>query len=290
MTRIHQVSLAISILVLVSCDTNRTIDPFEESVGAFSVYGAIELGEDFNLIRIRDVKIPLLADSSLGYDNIDVRLEEVDSGREIGLRDTVINYNGNYTINYIVEEELQPRVAYNFSITEETGEVVNSVFTMPGITTLTKNQQTVLNCRLPIRYTWDNVIAPEYILVEAGVMYQGQLYWAEVERVDEPDHVPGENIMQMNLSVRHLLVDIFPPPIGGVGTSDPRFWTPEVECNELDNNRVFIRYIHFGPDWEQFEETDYYVFDFIDSGEIENGVGFLGGIRRGTFTFTVEPQ
>ena len=290
MARFHLVSFAVLLLAIISCDTTRTIDPFEDEIGSFSVYGAIELGDDNNLIRIRDVSIPFLSDSSEGYDNIEVRLIEVETAREIGLRDTIINYNGNYTLNYIIEEDLQPRVAYDFSITDDLGEVVNSVFTMPGVTTMTKNQQTVLNCRLPITFTWDDVIAPEYILVEAGVMYQGQQYWAEIERVDEPDHLEGVNKMEMEVSVRDMLIDIFPPPIGGTGAiaTPPTFWTPEVECNQLDNNNVEMRFIHFGPDWELFEETDYYIFDFVDSGEVDNGIGFLGGIRRGTFSFTVD--
>ena len=286
----RQVIIALGLLVLISCDTSRSIDPFEDESGSYSIYGAIELGEDNNFIRIRDVSVPFLADSGLGYENVNVHLEEVESGREIALRDTIVNYNGNYTVNYLIEEDLQPRVAYNFTIGNEYGEAVNSIFTMPGVNTHRINQNRVLDCYHPIRFTWDNVIAPEYILVEVGVTYQGQRYWGEVQRVDEPDHVPGSNRMEMQLTVRQLLVDIFPPPIGGEGgTSIPvELWPPMVECNELDNNEIHFRYIHFGPDWQQFEETDYYIFDFLDSGEIENGIGFLGGLRRDSFSFFVE--
>lgn len=275
--------------IVVSCDTSRSINPFEEEIGSFSVYGAIELNEEENYIRIRDVSIPFLSDSAAGYELISARLEEVATRREIALKDTIINFNGNYTHNYLIGEELQPRVAYSFTIYDELGESVHSVFTMPGINTHRINQNQVQNCWQPIRFTWDNVIAPEYILAYAGVNYNGRRFWGEVQRVDEPDHVPGENRMEMVLTVRQLLVDIFPPPIGGEGASSTpvEFWPPEVECPELDNNEVYIRYIHFGPDWEQFEETDYYIFDFLDSGEIENGIGFLGGIRRDEFMFTV---
>lgn len=290
MKHFHHVGLVVLFIWLTTCDTSRSIDPFEDDIGSYSVYGAVELGEDNNLIRIRDVSIPFLADSNYGYENVVVRLEEVESGREIGIRDTIINYNGNFTLNYLIEEDLEPRVDYNFSITNEVGDFVNSIFTMPGINTHRINLNRVLDCYDPIRFTWDNVMAPEYILVEVGVMYKGQLYWGEVQRVDEPNHVPGANRMEMRMTVRQLLLDIFPPPIGGEGASSTpvEFWTPEVECFELDNNRVNIRYIHFGPDWEQFEETDYYIFDFLDSGEIENGIGFLGGIRRDGFSFEVE--
>jgi len=285
--------LTITILffgIVLSCDTNRYINPFEDDIGSYSVYGAIELGGDNNIIRIRNVSIPFLADSGSGYDNINVSLREVDSGREISLRDTIVNYNGNYTVNYLIGEELQARITYDFSIIYDDGNEVNSVFTMPGVTRHRINQNTIVNCYHPIRFTWDNVIAPEYILVEVGVNYQGQTYWGEVERIDEPDRVPGANSMDMVLTVRQLLVDIFPPPIGGEGaTSIPvELWSPTVECNELDNNEIYIRYIHFGPDWEQFEETDYYIFDFLDSGEIENGIGFLGGIRRDSYRFEVQ--
>lgn len=282
--------LALFSVLIISCDTERIINPFEESIGTYSVYGAVELNEELNLIRIRDVSIPFLADSSLGYDDIDVSLTEVGSGRSISLRDTTIDYNGNYTLNFVVEEDLQSRIAYNFAIRYNEDEIVQSTFTMPGVGGLTISRDPVQNCYHKVRFTWDNVLAPEYILAEAGVNYEGQTYWGEVERVDEPDHVPGTNTMDMELTVRNLLVDIFPPPIGGEGSTSapPEFWPPEVECFELDNNEIYIRYIHFGPEWEQFEETDYYIFDMLDSGQIENGIGFLGGIRRGMLTFYVD--
>ena len=118
----RQVIIALGVLVFISCDTSRSIDPFEDEAGSYSIYGAIELGVDNNFIRIRDVSVPFLADSGLGYENVNVHLEEVESGREIALRDTIVNYNGNYTVNYLIEEDLQPRVAYNFTIGNEFGE------------------------------------------------------------------------------------------------------------------------------------------------------------------------
>ncbi|MBO6537339.1 MAG: hypothetical protein JJ966_14035 [Balneolaceae bacterium] len=289
-TTVFSAIILVLLITMASCDTERVINPFEESIGSYSVYGAVELNEDKNLIRIRDVSIPFLADSSVGYNDIDVSLKEVETGRNIGLRDTTINYNGNYTLNFIIQEDLQPRVAYTFEISYENEEIVYSTFTMPGVGTLRINRDPVQDCYHKVRFTWDNVLAPEYVLAEAGVNYNGQTFWGEVERVDEPDHVPGTNTMDMELTVRNLLVDIFPPPIGGEGASNtpPEFWKPEVECHQLDNNEIYIRYIHFGPEWEQFEETDYYVFDMLDSGQIENGIGFLGGIRRGILTFSVD--
>ncbi len=282
--------LTMVFILIVGCNKNRVINPFEETIGTYSIYGAVELNEDQNLIRVRDVTIPFLADSSVGYEDLQVSLTEVESGKVIGLRDTTIDYNGNYTLNFIVLEDLQPRVAYTFMLNYNEDEIVHSTFSMPGIGNLTVSRDPVQNCFHKVRFKWDNVLAPEYILAEAGVNYNGQTYWGEVERVDEPDHVPGTNTMDMELTVRNLLVDIFPPPIGGEGASNvpPEFWKPEVECHQLDNNEVYIRYIHFGPEWEQFEESDYYVFDMLDSGQIDNGIGFLGGIRRGMITFTVD--
>ncbi len=278
------------VIAIASCDRNRTIDPFEDDIGSFSVYGAIELGKDNNSIRIRNVSIPFLADSTIGYEEIEVSLKEVDSGRSVDIEEKLVNQNGNYTVNYVILEDLEPRIDYEFSITDEFGNVVSSVFKMPGINTHRINQNRILDCYHPIKFYWDNVIAPEYILMEVGVDYQGQRYWGEVQRIDEPDHVPGANQMQMELTVRQLLVDVFPPPFGGeASTSLPlEKWPPTVECYELDNNIIHVRYIHFGQDWEQFEETSYYIFDYLDSGEITNGIGFLGGIRRDRFSFTVE--
>ena len=115
------------VIAIASCDRNRTIDPFEDDIGSFSVYGAIELGKDNNSIRIRNVSVPFLADSTIGYEEIEVSQKEVDSGRSVDIEEKLVNQNGNYTVNYVILEDLEPRIDYEFSITDEFGNVVSSV-------------------------------------------------------------------------------------------------------------------------------------------------------------------
>ncbi len=269
------------VLTINSCDTSRTINPFEEEVFAYSIYGAVELQSDENYIRVRNVNEPFLADSGVAYKNITVKLEDISSSDDLAIRPTYVDFNDNFTLNYLIEDELEPRETYDFSISNQKGETVRSEFTMPGISTVRLNRTVIENCFQEIRFTWDNVNKPEYILVEAGARYEGVLYWGEVRRVDEPDHIPGENKMEMELSINQLLVDIFPP--SNVTVSSIESWRPEVMCHQLDSKEIYIRYIHFGPDWEQFEESSYFHNDYHETGEVENGYGFLGGIYRDSF-------
>ncbi|MDX1641873.1 MAG: hypothetical protein R3220_09270, partial [Balneolaceae bacterium] len=44
-------------LLFISCK-NRSIDPFEEEEGVFSVYGALKVDEPLNYIRVRNLLQP----------------------------------------------------------------------------------------------------------------------------------------------------------------------------------------------------------------------------------------
>ena len=54
--------IAISFFKLGCADT--TINPFEDEVELFSIYGAIDLSNSSNVIRIKRLKEPLLQDLS----------------------------------------------------------------------------------------------------------------------------------------------------------------------------------------------------------------------------------
>lgn len=47
---------------------------------------------------------------------------------------------------------------------------------------------------------------------------------------------------------------------------------------------MIIKYTHFGPEWEVLKDNNL-AFDVLDSGDIENGLGFFGAIDRGELRF-----
>ena len=273
------------VLVWVGCE-ETTIDPFSESQGAFSIYGALNADSLTNYVRIKYAHTPLQADEET-LEPFSVTFEDIANGITTTLSDTVIDQGGNPTQNFIVNGALEERTQYRITATSSKGETSTSLLTTPGIAQHEFSPETTSTCYDQITFTFNNVKDPEFVRFEAGVSYQGAIYYAWIESVDQLEHVPGEDKMTVELSVRNLLVDIFPPIAEQTVNRPPRYWVPTVTCNELDDGIIRIRYIHFGPEWESLQDAEL-ALDFFDAGAVENGFGMFGSIRRGEFSFVTD--
>ena len=179
-----------------------------------------------------------------------------------------LNFDGNHTW-------------LNFENDQESYSVIST----PGVSFADTTPDQSNGCVQEMRIFFANVHEPEFVLADVGVLHEGRMKWAPIGSVDQVDHVPGSDRMEVKLTVTNLLVDIFPPPPEATIGIPPRFWLPTVSCTELDQQTIFLRYIHFGKEWESFRDSEFLDFDFIDSGDVENGIGFVGAIRRGEFSF-----
>jgi len=278
-------TLLLLIFTITSCD--RVIDPFEKNIGTYSVYGSLDIDDKQHAIRVKNVSVPFLADSSIGYDGLKVYFQYPDN-KSIQLQDTIINFNGNYTYNYLLKDQLQPATEYSLKLIFDEDQEAYSTISTPGITIPDSIPERLNSCYQVVRIFFENVKNPEFINADVGVIYQGQMQWAKIGRVDKIDYVSDTNRMEVRLSVTNLLVDLFPPPPEATVGIPPRFWLPTVNCNELDQFTMFFRYIHFGKEWKDFRGTEFLDLDFLDSGDIQNGVGFIGAIRQGEFSFDFE--
>lgn len=271
-------------LVVLSGSCDRVINPFEDETGTYSVYGALNVEDELHSVRVRNVTIPFLSDSALGYDDINVFFHYPDN-RVVQLRDSVINFNGNYTYNYLIDGALEPDSEYRIQLTFDGDQEANSIISTPGISNGDSTPDQSNGCEQQIRIFFNNVKSPEFVLADVGVEHDGKLKWAPIGTVDQIDHVPNSDRMEVKMTVTNLLVDIFPPPPEATIGIPRRFWRPTVNCQELDAFTMYFRYIHFGKEWEGFRDSEFLDFNYIDSGDIENGIGFVGAIRTGEFSF-----
>lgn len=141
--------------------------------------------------------------------------------------------------------------------------------------------------------------------MEVGVLYQGEEHWAPIEIVGEYEYDPRLDMVVLFMRPRNLLVEIFPPELPGDPEFDRYLLFPTVYCDDLDAELFMFRYIHYGPEWstgrsieygpDEFGNVEYTIVQVpfanpwpidIESGDIENGLGFLGAYRRGSFSFT----
>jgi hypothetical protein len=269
------------LLFLASC-TDTKISPFEISSGYFSVYGAMNTDSTLNHIRIKDVQTPLLSPVE-EIETFSATLENLQTNEVKPLEKEILIFNENPTLNFIVDEVFQQRSSYKLTVTGNNGEISTSIATTPGNTTLTLTPEVTEECSEEILIEFDDVKDPEFIRFELGVRYERIMYYAEIKTVAPLEKVPGTDKVQVSLSITNMLVDLFPPEESRIGVP-PRFWRPTIGCEDLDEKDMIIRYTHFGPEWKVLKDNNL-AFDVLDSGDIENGLGFFGAIDRGELRF-----
>ena len=276
--------------VLLSGCKERAINPFEDDQGIYSIYGALEIGKNQNIIRVKNLLEPFSASSATPFDAT-VTFTDLGNNATTQLRDTTVDYEVGKTHNFILEENLELDSQYRITVERSDGEMVSSIATTPGETDASYFPQMFINCETAIRFSYGNVKLSEFIEMEIGAEYQGDIHWAEMDLVGDIEYDYQQNIGRVTMSPRNLLVEVFPPILPDNPYYDPYKLFPTVTCSELDSNVMRIRYKHFGPEWSTGRPILEGQLD-IDSGDIENGLGFFGAYRVGEFsiTFSEEPD
>jgi hypothetical protein len=283
---IKRISILILFISILSGCEERILDPFEMEDSEFSVYGALSLDESPNYIRIRDLTTPFLSEP-LSDLNMLVTFEDLANDSITELRDTVVNFSGNYTHNFIVEHELAPGSTYLLKVEREGSEPVISSVTTPRITEVEIDQGFEARCGEFLDIRFNNVAYPEMIDMDIVVYQNNTTHRARLLEMASIEHVPGRDQMHVQLTPRMLLVQVFPMPGANNPFANPTFAQPEFDCNELDQPVIELHYTHFGPDWS--EEAPFLgVVRPAESINIEGGLGALGAIRKDSFSITLQ--
>lgn len=273
--------IAISSLVLIfftGCE-EPNIDALENEKGIYSIYGALDIDQTTNYIRVKDLRLPLSADS----DSIDAvtEFEILETGARTILRDTVVEFNGNFTHNYILNQDLAPKKSYKVTVNRSDGNSVSSVATMPGITEHEVEPSQVAQCVSPVEITFENVLPDEQIRLEVGFGYDGGFLSQEVSRFCKFER--EGNQLSLLTSTKDLLGMVFPAP--GVNLVTCKGTPPAFSCDELPSNKVQLRYLHLGPEWQNVFPL--YPNDPEDVADVDNGLGFFGGYRQDTLSYRI---
>lgn len=274
--------LIVGLVIFVGCEES-TVQPFEDSIGEFTVYGAIHVDSTINFIRVKDVQSGLLSDTS-SFDDMTVTFENLDTGVSQVLKDSIVFFNTNPTRNFVLEEALTPRTSYQLTVEGSDGSVSTSIATTPGQTTLTMTPEEPESCFDDILIEFDNVLDPEFVRFDLGVWRGESFIWGEIKSVRQLNRVDGTNKVATVLSIRNMLVDLFPPVAEATVNVPPEFWNPTTTCRQLANGNMKIRYIHFGPEWDVVRSARLDI-DYFESGDVDNGFGLFGAIDTGEISF-----
>lgn len=286
--KVFQSVLLVTLLMSVFSGCDRSINPFEDDQGIYSVYGALEVGRDQNIIRVRDLTEPFSRDSSFEFDAT-VTFTDLENGESTQLRDSVVSFSGNRTHNFILEEELELDKQYQLTVERPDGATATSIATTPSATEVIYLPEEFIFCETRITFRFYNVERPEYIQMEIGAEYQSEVHWSLMDLVGDIEYNEVLDVMEVEMSPRNLLVEVFTPILPDNPYFDPYILFPTVSCNELDKSEIYIRYYHYGPEWGNGKPFEFGQID-IESGDVENGLGFFGAYNVDTFTIQIDEQ
>lgn len=201
-------------LILVGCD-DRTINPYEDEEGVFSIYGAMDVDENRHVIRVRNLLEPFQASADMPIDAT-VTFTNLSSGESIELQDTVIFFSENKVHNYILHGGLELDTKYQLTVERSDGITAQSMATTPGLTVpifhpKDSPNDTLIFCQTPLDIYFKNAPPPEYLRVDVGVQYQNDTHWAKMEIVGNLRYDTVLDAYYVLMAPRNLLVEVFPP-------------------------------------------------------------------------------
>lgn len=256
---------------LVSC-IERNLNAFEDTAGFYSVYGAIDADSDINYIRIRNTQVPVI-EGSREFD-ADVLFKDIETGEITTLQDTVVDFSGFITHNFILDKVLPAKKVYRLTVERDDGASVSSRVTIPGVTEVLVKPAENVRCNQEIEFTYKNVEYPEQIRLEAGIIQGSEIQWANIGRFVSLEHRTEANEMYLQTTLQNLVFEVFPPPF------------IEISCNEI--RLLHVRYRHLSKEWEVIDEFGQFPPDHSQWMDVENGSGFLGAYREDSLTITVQ--
>lgn len=228
--RLGLFSMAVLLLIsfgMSACD--NTIDPYETEVGLYSVYGGLDLNSEKNYIRVMDLSTPLDSQNSeLGavveFVNLNTGLTEI-------LDDTLVQFDGVNTFNFIKEGEIFPKTDYRVRVTNPEGS-----FREVDTQTPPKANHTVegenRHCGLPVTITLDDVGEDDTILWYVRFEYDDRNFETALQFFRVPERTDSGGL-EYQFRPQQVL--------------DPIFGENIVQCYQLSDNKFYVEYIHHGP-------------------------------------------
>ena len=263
-------SLAVLVGVLAGCD--NTIEPFADETGLFSVYGYVEVDQSPNYVRVKDLNDPNIRDSTETIDAT-VTLENLHEGTTEELEHVIDTFDDVYVHNFRAEMPITPETAYRITVERSDGRSVVADTETPEITQTTLGPEGA-SCTTTLTTTFHEITNPRLVQAEIGFQHEGTTRWIR-RSVDRgrggdvllrfiPEAILGEIIESQDDPDNELI------------------YTPR--CQELDDEIFHVRYNHLGPDWLDQDLP----IDPLESRDVEDGLGFFGGMRTDTVSVQVD--
>ena len=262
-------------LLLTGCETS--FDPFEESDLTFSVMGYLDANADTHFVRVEHLRDSLLL-GSLGGINATISLEDLSTGERTVWRDSVFQFGTTvFAHNFWSIQDLLASRRYEFSVSPIEGPRVSTIVAMPDTFELATSPE--ITC---VDLGRDCVDLPFFQLNFLGMERAAALLM--IYRYPDFNQAGGCTDLRI-----HYWEETFEIPSGqGVVINwrdDLRqleaFWPNIPTPPSFATIDVFVA--AGGESWPDFTGIDPETLFLPDAfTNIENGIGFLGGVLSNT--------
>lgn len=239
------ICLAVVGVMIIACD--NTLDPIDKETGIYAIYGFLDLDEEINYIRVRDLNAPFTAEATQDIDAV-VTLENLESGTTQILESTVMEYEGVFLHNFQVNGKISSDTQYRLTAKRSDGvtvSVLTTTPTMPEPSVVPTNQ----DCYIPIDVKFEPTNGGTIVL---RVGFQiGFEYWLSPQVLKTNEENPEEKI-SYTFTPREQLALV--PGTGG-----------NLSCHDMRDDNFYINYIHYSPGF--YEKISNDPFDILASTE-----------------------
>jgi len=242
---------------LISCENE--LDPIDRDMGIYGIYGALDLDEEVNYIRVKDLNAEF-TEAATNIIDATVTFENLETGAVQTLSSDIIKWEDIFLHNFIVNGPIEPDNLYQVKVQRSDGVSVSidtKSPTMPVPVPKPINQ----DCYTPIILTFEPTNGGT---IELRVNIYGS-HWGVPQVLtaneDQPNKITYEFTPKSRLE--------FVPLVG-----------PFLRCYDKRNNKVRIAYAHFGPgSYEKFYSEDFKILESTDR---------FGTLYQDTLTFPID--
>ncbi len=253
---------AISVGFLAACEAN--FSPVNEERGQYSIYGSLNLDQQQNYIRVKNLNIPFANDTAASL-NADVSLQNLNTGETEMLRDSIIKAAGVNTFVFITDMEIESDTEYLATVQGDNDAEVSIQTKTPVIVDEIMWPSQQIACRENFEITFGPVLLSEYL--EARISF-GKTFDEEANAFFESENKENEKATISLKPYDVVLANFrFPPPL-------------ENDCEQLETDFMTIIYTHYGI--EPGTSTT------NESINVPGGTGEFIGFYQDTLTFAID--
>jgi hypothetical protein len=297
--------LALLIACLAGSGCDNTIDPFSGR-STFSIYGYLNLSEQRQFIRVKDVNVPLTGDSAAQPLDATVTLENLSTGVQRTLQDSVIAFGEVFTHNFWTDWTLDPDTEYRVTVTRSDGVTTHATTRTPRAIAPVSSPETG-HCLTNFSIPFPGIRSRQRIReVQIGFLPERddegsggppapgddrdtddassqERVWIDLDDTDGAQMISRSGA---DVQIRLLTEELLRPFLPSIDTRPMDTYIPR--CLLLDDDRIYVAYLHLGPNWSGVLSRQSISFSPNASDVVENGLGFFGALRYDTLAVTVD--